>query len=202
MPSAALAGRIRRALARLLEEENKDIDKLSKRSSRLRIIGLSLILLSFVAFILFSTRQHTEIINKDIVIAKKDSVLTQIQDSSSHRDSLISIVTGLFRLRNEHKADSIEKLYSDTLLTYFKYLKNISKKEVTKSDKHYWATITKDKFIITEPVQIISDSSQTKAIIIGKQYQDGKVFLNERVEIQFDSNKKINSIRGFKLTEQ
>jgi hypothetical protein len=189
-----------------MNQEYKDIDKMSKRASRLRIIGLSFILLSFVAFIFFSTRQHKELVTKDIVIAKKDSALTQIQDSSlqilSQRDSLISIVTELFRLRNEHKADTIEKLYSDTLLTYFKYFKNVSKKEVTKSDKHYWATFSKDKFIFTEPVQIILDSSQTKAVVIGKQYQDGTNFLNERVEIQFDKHRKINSVRAFKMTEQ
>lgn len=40
----------------------------------------------------------------------------------------IKIVHKLFRLRNEHKADSAEQYFADTVLVYMKYLRNVSKK--------------------------------------------------------------------------
>lgn len=111
----------------------------------------------------------------------------------------IKIVYELFRLRNEHKADSAELLYADTVLLYMKYLRNIPREVITKSDKNFWKAHPKNKFEMTAPVQVITKSGITSAIIIGKEYLDGKDPYYERIEIKFDRNKKINYFRAAKL---
>ncbi len=111
----------------------------------------------------------------------------------------IKIVHKLFRLRNEHKADSAEQYFADTVLVYMKYLRNVSKKKITESDRSFWKAHPKNKFEITAPVQISVLAGITTATIFGKEYLDGTVFQYERIEIKFDRNKKINSFRGFTL---
>jgi hypothetical protein len=189
-----------------MTQSQENINKMTNRASRLRIVGLSLLLLSFAAFIFFSTKQHKEIEKRDIIISNNDSTLLYINDSIKEskylRDSLASLVAEVLRLRNEYKADSIEKYYSDTLVEYFKYYKNISRQGVTKSDKKYWKQFGRDKFLLTEPVQVFLDSIPIKAIAIGKQFQDGVNYQNLRIEIKFDTANKINSVRGYKLVEQ
>lgn len=110
----------------------------------------------------------------------------------------IKIVNELFRLRNEHKADSAEQYFADTVLVYMKYLRNISKKIITQSDKNFWKAHPKNKFEMTAPVQITTMSGITTAIVFGKEYLDGVAFQYEKIEIKFDRNKKINYLRGFK----
>jgi hypothetical protein len=110
----------------------------------------------------------------------------------------IKIVQELFRLRNEHKADSAELLYADTVLVYMKYLRNIPKKIITQSDKKFWKAHPKNKFEITAPVQITTKEGLVTAIIIGKEYLDGAAFQYEKIEIRFDREKKINYFRGIK----
>ncbi|MBL7723547.1 MAG: hypothetical protein JNK27_05330 [Chitinophagaceae bacterium] len=111
----------------------------------------------------------------------------------------IKIVHELFRLRNEHKADSAEQLFADTVLVYMKYLRNVPKKKITESDRNFWKAHPTNKFEITAPVQITVQAGITTAIIFGKEYLDGTAFQYERIEIKFDRNKKINSFRGFAL---
>lgn len=111
----------------------------------------------------------------------------------------IKIVYELFRLRNEHKADSAELYFADTVLVYMKYLRNVPKKKITESDKSFWKAHPKNKFEITAPVQITVLAGITTATIFGKEYLDGTAFQYERIEIKFDRNKKINSFRGFAL---
>ncbi|HWR33676.1 MAG TPA: hypothetical protein VN451_09125 [Chitinophagaceae bacterium] len=111
----------------------------------------------------------------------------------------IKIVHELFRLRNEHKADSAEQYYADTVRVYMKYLKNVSKKIITRSDKNFWMAHPKNKFEITAPVQITDVACITTATIIGKEYLDGTTFQYEKIEIKFDRNKKINYFRGVRF---
>ncbi len=110
----------------------------------------------------------------------------------------IRIVQELFRLRNEHKADSAEQYYADTVLIYMKYLRNISRKIITQSDKSFWKAHPKNKFEITAPIQITVVAGITTATVFGKEYLDGTSFQNEKIEIKFDRHKKINSFRGFR----
>ncbi len=110
----------------------------------------------------------------------------------------INIVNELFRLRNEHKADSAEILYADTVLVYMKYLRDIPKKIVTQSDKSFWTAHPHNKFEMTAPVQISTVEGITTAIIIGKEYLDGTDFIYERIEIKFNRDKKINYFRAKK----
>lgn len=111
----------------------------------------------------------------------------------------IKIVHELFRLRNEHKADSAELYFADTVLVYMKYLRNVPKKKITESDRSFWKAHPKNKFEITAPVQITVLAGITTATIFGKEYLDGTAFQHERIEIKFDRNKKINFFRGFAL---
>lgn len=120
------------------------------------------------------------------------------QASGQEREEM-KIVHELFRLRNEHKADSAELYFADTVLVYMKYLRNVPKKKITESDKSFWKAHPKNKFEITAPVQITVLAGITTATIFGKEYLDGTAFQYERIEIKFDRNKKINSFRGFAL---
>ena len=114
----------------------------------------------------------------------------------------IKIVHELFRLRNEHKADSAEQYYAGTVRVYMKYLRNVPRKKITQSDKSFWKAHPKNKFEITAPVQIRLVAGITTATIIGKEYLDGTTFQYERIEIKFDRDKKINSFRGFKWKKE
>ena len=131
-------------------------------------------------------------------------LLALVSAEQSHSGHLqeqveIKIVSELFRLRNEHKADSAELYFSDTVKVYMKYLRNVPKKIITQSDKSFWKQHPKNKFEITVPVEIKTVKGITTAIIYGKEYLDGKDFIYERIEIKFDRNKKINYFRGYKI---
>jgi hypothetical protein len=111
----------------------------------------------------------------------------------------ITIVNELFRLRNEHKADSAEKYFADIVLVYMKDLRNVPKETITTLDRIFFKSHPKNKFEMTEPVELITKSGITSAIIIGKEYLDGKDPHYERIEIKFDRDKKINYFRAAKL---
>jgi hypothetical protein len=111
----------------------------------------------------------------------------------------IKIVQDLFRLRNEHKADSAEQYYADTVKVYMKYLRDIPRKKITQSDKTFWKAHPKNKFEMTRPVQVNIVAGIATATIFGKEYLDGTSFQYEKIEIKFDRNKKIYSYRGFRL---
>ncbi|NOT52313.1 MAG: hypothetical protein HOP10_13670 [Chitinophagaceae bacterium] len=88
----------------------------------------------------------------------------------------IKIVQELFRLRNEHKADSIEQYYADTVKVYMKYLKNVPRKTITQSDKIFWKAHPKNKFEIIGPLQITDAAGIATVTIFGKEYLDGVSF--------------------------
>lgn len=111
----------------------------------------------------------------------------------------IKIVHELFRLRNEHKADSAEQYFADTVLVYMKYLRNIPRKIITQADKNFWKAHPKNKFEITAPVQIKDVAGITTVTLFGKEYLDGTSFQYEKIEIRFDGDKKINYFRGVNL---
>ena len=183
---------------------NETIDKLNKKSIRLRIIGLSLVCISFIIFLVFTSYQGKKIEVQQVIIAKKDSSLSVYIDSTritrihlSKQDSLLSIVNLLLRYRSEHKADSMQALFSEKVVRYFKNLHNTSNKTIAKYDKIYWKQYPNDMFTLTAPIKILSDSTGDKAIINGTQCRDGKKCIEEIVEIRFDENKKINYARAY-----
>ncbi len=106
------------------------------------------------------------------------------------------MVYELFRLRNEHKADSAEQYYADIVQVYMKHFRNVSRQTITKSDKAFFKAHPKYKFEITEPVQVTIVAGVTKATIIGKEYLDGKDIIHEKIELRFDRNKKIIYFRA------
>ncbi len=118
---------------------------------------------------------------------------------SEHKQERIEIklVNELFRLRNEHKADSAEQYFADTVLVYMKYMRNVPRQRITQSDKSFWKAHPKNKFEMTEPVRLSDRAGITTATIIGKEYLDGKSFKYEKIEIKFNRYKKIISYRGF-----
>jgi len=111
----------------------------------------------------------------------------------------LKIIHDLFRLRNEHKADSAEKYFADTVAVYMKFLRNVPKKKITRIDKEFWKAHPNNKFEITAPVKITDEKDFVKAIIFGKEYLDGKTYVRERIEIKFNREKKIFYYRGFLL---
>ena len=127
---------------------------------------------------------------------------TALQAAKAQERSELKIVRDLFRLRNEHKADSAELYYADTVRVYMKFLRNIPRKKITRSDKGFWKAHPKNKFEITAPLQIKDAGDITTVFIIGKEYLDGTSFQYEKIEIKFDRNKKINSYRGFMLKKE
>ena len=111
----------------------------------------------------------------------------------------IKIVQELFRLRNEHKADSAEQYYADTVLIYMKYLKHIPRRIITRSDKNFWRAHPQNKFEITAPAQLTKVAGVITATLIGKEYLDGTTFQYEKIEIKFDKDGRIYSFRGFTI---
>ena len=126
-------------------------------------------------------------------------VTAGIPNTESKQERIqIQKVKKLFQWRNEHKADSAELLFADTVLVYMKYLRNIPKKIITQSDKFFWKTYPDNKFEITDPIQITTNGGIVTAIIFGKEYLNGKDFQYEKIEIKFDRQNKINYFRGYK----
>lgn len=109
----------------------------------------------------------------------------------------LQLVQDLFRLRNEHKADSAELFFADTVQVYMKNLRNIPRTTITRVDKVFWKAHPKNKFEITAPIQLITRAGITTAIVYGKEYLDGKSFQYEKIEIRFNRHKKIYYYRGF-----
>ncbi len=107
------------------------------------------------------------------------------------------LVLDLFRLRNEHKADSAELFYADTVKVYMKYLRNIPRSTITRSDKAFWKAHPKNKFEITAPLKKKAEGVNTVITIYGKEFLDGTSFMYERIEIKFNQRKKIFSYRGY-----
>lgn len=130
------------------------------------------------------------------------AIAGNLHDSPEQEPPELTIVQELFRLRNEHKADSAALYFADTVRVYMKYLRNVPKRVVTQSDKNFWKAHPNNKFEMTAPVQLVSRAGVTTAIIIGKEYLDGTSFKYERIEIKFDRNRKIFSFRGFSLKQQ
>lgn len=122
-----------------------------------------------------------------------------IQMPSQQERVEIRIVHDLFRLRNEHKADSAERYFADTVQVYMKYMRNVPRQKITQSDKSFWKAHPKNRFEMTEPVKITDKAGITTATIIGKEYLDGTDYKYERIEIKFNRNKKIFSYRGFNI---
>jgi hypothetical protein len=92
------------------------------------------------------------------------------------------IVYDLFRLRNEHKADSAEQYFADTVLVYMKYLRNVPRERITQLDRIFFKSHPKNKFEITAPVHLTTLAGITTAMVIGKEYIDGTSFVFERIE--------------------
>lgn len=120
-----------------------------------------------------------------------------IREATALQQGEIEIVQELFRLRNEHKADSAELFFADTVKVYMKYLRYVPKQLITRSDKTFWKAHPNNKFEMTAPIEIITTESGTTAIVKGKEYLDGTSYTYERIEIRFDRNKKIYWYRGF-----
>jgi hypothetical protein len=109
----------------------------------------------------------------------------------------IRIIQELYRLRNEHKADSASLLFADTVLVYMKYLRKVPRKKISEVDRAFWKAHPKNKFEITKPIQVKKINGITTAIIVGKEYLDGKSFKKEKIEIRFDKKLRINFLRGY-----
>lgn len=118
-------------------------------------------------------------------------LLSEEQPSPDLQKTEKEIVYDLFRLRNEHKADSAEMYFADTVQVYMKYLRNVPKQKITQSDKQFWKQHPRNRFEITGPVQITTKAGTAIAIVIGKEYLDGTGYQREKIEIRFNREKKI-----------
>lgn len=118
---------------------------------------------------------------------------------ANRQDAEKAIVYDLFRLRNEHKADSAVLYFADRVQVYMKYLRNVSRQQVAASDRTFWKAHPNNKFEITAPVEVYRKDGFVQAIIFGKEYLDGTSFVRERIEIRFNSQRKIYYYRGFNI---
>lgn len=110
----------------------------------------------------------------------------------------ITIVNNLFRLRNEHKADSAELYFADTVQVYMKYMRNVPKEKITASDKQFWKLHPKNKFEMIAAPTLKFKGGIAIATVMGKEYLDGINFKKEKIEIKF-KDQKIISVRAVNL---
>lgn len=108
-----------------------------------------------------------------------------------------NIIITLFRLRNEHKADSAGAYLADTVAVYMKNLRNVPKAVVVNSDKQFWKQHPHNKFEITAPISLEKKIEYTQVTIYGKEYLDGVHYQKERIEIRLNQQQKIIYYRGF-----
>ena len=93
--------------------------------------------------------------------------------------------------------ESLDGLYSDTLIIYFKYLRNCSKEKVKKSDADYWNKYSKDSFYLKSEPEFIITGDSAKAIVQGLQCREVGNCIDEIIEIKFNTNNKINLVRAY-----
>lgn len=183
------------------EDFLKKAEQIEIKKRKRTIVVTSLIVFLAILFLLYTVLSVNKSNMEKEKAVKDNKSLTEIKDSAykaiSKQDSLISIVTKYFDFRNKHKADSAELLYADTVVSYFKNLKNIPKTTITASDKQYWTKYTSDNFFITDPIRILLSSDVNRAIVKGRQCYDEKKCFDEFIEIHFDAGNKINYVRAF-----
>ncbi len=110
----------------------------------------------------------------------------------------IKLVNEWFRFRNEHKADSAELYFADTVQVYMKYMRNVPKAKVTASDKQFWKNHPKNKFEMTTAPTLKFIDSIAIVTVMGKEYLDGINFKKEKIEIKL-KDQKIISVRAVNL---
>jgi len=116
----------------------------------------------------------------------------------SQEPTEIKLVNEWFRFRNEHKADSAELYFADTVQVYMKYMRNVPKEKITASDKQFWKNHPKNKFEMTAAPTLKYIDSIAMVTVMGKEYLDGINFKKEKIEIKF-KDQKIISVRAVNL---
>jgi len=186
-------------------ETAKIAGKMNAGASRLRIIGLVLIVFAFALFVYFTRAQEqhievqkTEIIQKDAVIDQKVVALEKVAVVQSRENDLAEIVTQYLGYRDKHDVESLDTLYADKLERYMKYLKDCSKAEVMKADKQYWLENPKDSFTVAgTPAITINNDGTAKAIINGRNCRTATTCVDQLLQINFNTENKINYVRGY-----
>jgi hypothetical protein len=189
-------------------EAAKFAGKINAGASRLRIIGLFLILFAFALFVYFTRKQEqhievqkSEITQKDAVIDENAETLEKVAVVQSRSDQLASIVKEYVDLRAKHDVDGLDKLYAERLDRYFKNLTNTSRDEIRRSDKQYWLKNPQDTYIMTgEPSITISSDGSAKAVLNGRNCRNPTSCTDQLVQINFDAENKINYVRGYLAT--
>jgi hypothetical protein len=186
-------------------ETAKVARKINAGASRLRIIGLFLIVFAFVLFVYFTRKQEqhievqkSEIIQKDAVIDEKVEALQKVAVVQSRENQLTSIVNEYLDLRSKHDVNGLDKLYADRLDQYFKNLTNTSRDEIKKADKQYWQKNPQDTYIMTgEPLITVNSDGTAKALLSGRNCRTATTCVDQLVQINFDTENKINYVRGY-----
>lgn len=176
---------------------NRIISKLNQSSSTLRVIGLFLIILSFVLFIFYTKKQEISIIQQVKEINTKDSVITKLKATQNRVDTLKLILKEYLNMRANHDAYKLTAFYADTLAVYYIGLKNCKKEVVKKTEKQYWSKYKNDKFIVTAEPDVLINKTEAKAIVKGQQCTKPNKCLDEYIEIVFNDNNKIKSVRAY-----
>jgi hypothetical protein len=186
-------------------EEVNIVRKISTGASKLRIIGLVLVLVAFSLFIYFTRKQEKSIetqanviANNETIINQKNAELKTVTVTQTRHDQLESIVNEYFQLRAKHDVDGLDNLYADHLDSYFKNLKNCSKEQVRQADRLYWQNFPKETFAPKgEPQITINQDGTAKATVNGRNCREANSCVDELVQITFDSGNKITSVKGF-----
>jgi hypothetical protein len=179
--------------------------KINAGASRLRIIGLFLIVFAFVLFIYFTRKQEqhievqkSEIIQKDAVIDEKVVALEKVAVVQNRENELALIVNEYLDLRAKHDVDGLDKLYANRLDRYYKNLSNTSREDIKRSDRQYWQKNPQDTFSMTgKPAITINSDGTAKALVNGRNCRNAATCVDQLVQINFDTENKINYVRGF-----
>lgn len=178
-------------------ETNSTTDSLNKYSSKLRILGLVLVIVSFAIFIYNTREQENTIQVKNAAITEKDSIIEKVKIQIDRKDSLKTIIENYLQYRKAHDVESLDGLYSDTLAMYFKYLRNCSKEQVKKSDADYWKKYSRDSFYLKSEPEFIIAGDSAKAIVQGLQCKTADNCVDQIMEFKFNTHNKINSVRAY-----
>jgi hypothetical protein len=171
---------------------------MKNRTRWIRLLSMLFLVISLFTFVFVTRHQSNKIVEQNKAILKKDSVaLKQTQDSVAEylrRSILNQRIDQYFSLVNAHHYDSLQLLYADTLLRYFKSDSNIEKSKINKKiEEHCWsAEYRHSAFTMSHSPVILGDTAWVSGIFTEERNVNRALV----IQLQFNDSAKINFIRA------